>query len=70
MFTDNDFPTYEADNPSTHIRCQCGKSYYDFDNDPCLACNCEFYREYERDKHGYIDEDDEFDEFDEIDSVE
>lgn len=46
----------EIDNPATHTRCRCGITYFHLDENPCLACECEFYKEYQR--HRFGDEDD------------
>jgi len=48
----------EIDNPSTHTRCKCGITYFHLDDNPCLACDCDFYREYERHRFGDGDDDD------------
>lgn len=47
----------EIDNPSTHLRCRCGITYFHLDDNPCLECDCDFYREYERHRFGDNDED-------------
>jgi len=54
----------EIDNPSTHIRCKCGITYFHLDENPCLACDCDFFREYERHRFG---DDDDFEQDDSTD---
>ena len=50
----------DIDNLSVHIRCKaCGVTYFDLDDDPHIACNCEFFEEYERDRLGVTDDDEE-----------
>jgi len=51
--------TEKIDNPSAHTKCQCGATYFDFDDNPCLACECDFFREYERHRFGDNDNEDE-----------
>ncbi len=46
----------EDDNPSKHTKCTCGVTYFDFDENPNIACN---YEQYLRDRFG--DNDDDFD---------
>ena len=42
----------EIDSLATHIRCKCGITYFHLDDNPCLACDCDFFREYERHRFG------------------
>ena len=46
----------EIDNPATHTRCKCGITYFHFDENPCLACDCDFFREYEHHRFGAEDD--------------
>ena len=51
------------DEPALHIRCGCGITYFHFDENNCLACDCDFYAEYQR-RRGIVD-DEEFEDLQE-----
>lgn len=40
----------EIHNPAMSIRCTCGVTYFDLDENTCLACECDFYKAYERNR--------------------
>lgn len=51
----------EIDNPSTHIRCKCGITYFHLDENPYIACECDFFEEYQHHIFGDLDDTEESD---------
>lgn len=44
--------TDEIDNPATHVKCKCGATHFDLDNNPDLVCECDFFVSYQQNKYG------------------